>query len=102
MVALDEENELLTVEAKDKTSTNVLVLSANLTTETVTSILTFGTVDTGDILLPEGVIEERKTTPKRTSTALFEARATIIRQNLEIKSLRRKLKRAEKTDGSEE
>lgn len=56
VVALDEENELLTVEAKDKTSTNVLVLSANLTTETVTSILTFGTVDTGDILLPEGVI----------------------------------------------
>jgi len=55
-VTLDEDNELLTVEAKDKTSTNVLVLSANLTTETVTSILTFGTVDTGDILLPEGVI----------------------------------------------
>lgn len=47
-------------------------------------------------------IEERKTTPKRTSTALFEARATIIRQNLEIKSLRKKLEQAEKTGGSAE
>ena len=44
------------IEAKDITSTNVLVLSENLTTDTVTTIITFGTVDTGDILLPEGVI----------------------------------------------
>lgn len=55
-VAMDEENELLRIEAKDITSTNVLVLSENLTTDTVTTIITFGTVDTGDILLPEGVI----------------------------------------------
>lgn len=55
-VTLDEENELLRIEAKDITSTNVLVLSENLTTDTVTTIITFGTVDTGDILLPEGVI----------------------------------------------
>lgn len=47
-------------------------------------------------------IEERKTTPKRTSTALFEARATIIRQNLEIKSLRKKLEQAEKEGGGAE
>ena len=33
-----------------------MVLSENLTTDTVTTILTFGTVDTGDILIPEGVI----------------------------------------------
>ena len=55
-VSVDEENELLKIEAKDLTSTNVLVLSENLTTDTVTTILTFGTVDTGDILIPEGVI----------------------------------------------
>lgn len=53
---VDEENALLKIEAVDKTSTNALVLSENLTTATVTSILTFGTVDAGDILLPEGVI----------------------------------------------
>ncbi len=53
---VDEENEMLNLEADDKTSTNTLILSANLTTETVTSILTFGTVDTGNILLPDGVI----------------------------------------------
>lgn len=55
-ISVDEENELLIIEAKDLTSTNVLVLSENLTTETVTTILTFGTVETGDILIPEGVI----------------------------------------------
>ena len=54
--SVDEENELLRIEAKDVTSTNVLVLSENLTTDTVTSIITFGTVETGDILLPDGVI----------------------------------------------
>lgn len=53
---VDEEKELLNIEAVDETSTNVMVLSENLTTETVTSILTFGTVDTGDILVPQGVI----------------------------------------------
>lgn len=55
-VSVDGKNELLTIEAVDITSTNMLVLSENLTTETVTTILTFGTVDTGDILIPEGVI----------------------------------------------
>ena len=55
-VSVDAENELLSIEANDLTSTNVLVLSENLTTETVTTILTFGTVETGDILIPEGVI----------------------------------------------
>lgn len=55
-VAVDGENGLLTLEATDMTSVNVLVLSENLTTETVTSVITFGTVDTGDIFLPDGVI----------------------------------------------
>lgn len=53
---VNEQDELMNLDAKDYTSTNTLVLSPNLTTETVTSILTFGTVDTGNILLPEGVI----------------------------------------------
>lgn len=55
-VSVDEENEVLKLEAKDLTSTNTLVLSENLTTDTVTSVIVFGTVETGDILLPEGVI----------------------------------------------
>lgn len=55
-VSVDEKNEVMRIEAKDLTSTNVLVLSENLTTDTVTTILTFGTVNTGDILIPEGVI----------------------------------------------
>lgn len=54
--AVDEENEILTIESDDPLSSNVLVLSENLTTETVTSIIVFGTVETGDILLPDGVI----------------------------------------------
>ena len=42
--SVDEENELLHIEAKDVTSTNVLVLSENLTTDTVTSIITLVTL----------------------------------------------------------
>lgn len=53
---VDEENELLVLEAKDLNVNSALVLSENLTTETVTSIITFGTVETGDILIPNGVI----------------------------------------------
>lgn len=55
-ITLDYKDITLSIEANDPTSTNELILSENLTTETVTSIITFGTVDTGDILLPEGVI----------------------------------------------
>lgn len=53
---VEEKDELLYLEAKDTASTNALILSENLTTETVTTIITFGTVDTGDILIPDGVI----------------------------------------------
>lgn len=55
---VEEKDELLYLEAKDTASTNTLILSENLTTETVTSIITFGTADTGDILIPEGVISK--------------------------------------------
>ncbi len=55
-VSVDEEAGLLVIEAEDPLSSNTLVLSENLTTETVTSVITFGTVEIGDILIPEGVI----------------------------------------------
>lgn len=55
-VLIDEENMILSIEAKDKTSVNVLILSENITTETVTSIINFSTVDTGDIFIPDGAI----------------------------------------------
>lgn len=53
---VDETRGVLNIEAHDLASVNVLVLSSNLTTETVTSVITFGTVETGDILLPDGTI----------------------------------------------
>ena len=46
----------LTIAATDETSSNVMVLSENLTTETVGSIVTFPTEENGDILIPNGVI----------------------------------------------
>lgn len=53
---VDEKGESLIIEAVDKASSNNLVLSENLTTETVTSIIVFSTAETGNILLPDGVI----------------------------------------------
>ena len=53
-VAVD--GEALIIKAKDATSTNTLVLSENLTTQTVGCVLTFATVDDGDILIPNGAI----------------------------------------------
>lgn len=55
-VSVDETNALLMIESNVLDTSHTLVLSENLTTETVTSILTFGTIETGDILVPEGVI----------------------------------------------
>lgn len=46
----------LVIEAEDAISSNVMVLSENLTTHTVSSIIQFATVDDGDILIPNGVI----------------------------------------------
>lgn len=54
--SVDEDNLVLSIEAKDVNTTNALVLSENLTTETVTTIITFGTVETGNILLPTGIV----------------------------------------------
>nr|DAG40818.1 MAG TPA: Baseplate wedge protein [Caudoviricetes sp.] len=46
----------LTIEATDEASSNTMVLSENLTTETVASIIQFGTVDYGDTFIPNGAI----------------------------------------------
>lgn len=55
-VSVDADAALLCVAASDETASHVLVLSENLTTETVGSVLTFATEEAGNILLPNGVI----------------------------------------------
>lgn len=49
-------NDTIVIEAVDETSANTLVLSENLTTASVGSIVTFETVDAGNIFIPNGVI----------------------------------------------
>ena len=53
---VDEEAQTLLIEGTDTTANNVLILSENLTTSTVTTIITFSTVEYGDIYIPDGVI----------------------------------------------
>ena len=50
------QDETLLIEAADEISTNTLVLSENLTTASVSSVITFATVEDGDIRLPNGMI----------------------------------------------
>jgi len=49
---------LLLVEAVSLQSSNVLILTENLTTDSVTSIINFASEDYGEIVLPDGVITE--------------------------------------------
>lgn len=49
---------LLFIEAVNLQSSNVLILTENLTTERVTSIINFASEDYGEIILPDGVITE--------------------------------------------
>lgn len=46
----------LVIESVDETSSHVMVLSENLTTASVSSVITFATSEDGDILIPPGVI----------------------------------------------
>lgn len=46
----------ITIEALDTASSNTMVLSENLTTETVSTVIVFGTEEYGDIVIPNGVI----------------------------------------------
>lgn len=50
-----EDGKLL-ISAIDETSSNSLILSENLTTETVSTVAIFGTEEYGDIVIPDGVI----------------------------------------------
>lgn len=50
------EDGKLFISANDETSSNSLILSENLTTETVSTIVGFGTEEYGDIVIPDGVI----------------------------------------------
>lgn len=54
--AVDETNVLLSIAAVDETSSHDFVLSDTLTTEQVSSVISFSTVEYGDIYLPNGAI----------------------------------------------
>lgn len=55
---VEVESDALVIEAVDEISSNVMVLSENLTTQEVGSVITFATVEDGDILIPNGVINK--------------------------------------------
>lgn len=55
-VSVDEDNLILTVRAVEESANHALILSENLTTETVGTVITFATEEDGDILLPNGTI----------------------------------------------
>ena len=57
-VTVDEANLLLTIEAVDLSSLNVLILSGNLTTQSVTGIVRFNSEMNGAVPLPDGVITQ--------------------------------------------
>lgn len=46
----------LVIRAEEPTANSPMVLSENLTTETVGTVILFGTEETGDIFLPEGTV----------------------------------------------
>lgn len=50
------EDGVLRIAAIDETRTGSMLLSENLTTQSVSSLVLFGTVENGDILIPNGVI----------------------------------------------
>lgn len=54
--SVSAQDDALVIEAVDEISSHVMVLSENLTTASVSSVVTFATVEDGDILIPPGVI----------------------------------------------
>lgn len=56
---VDEEAMLLYIEARDVEKSFMMILTENLTTETVVSIITFATEQYGDVILPEGSITKK-------------------------------------------
>lgn len=52
------EEGLLLIEAKNIQSSNALILTENLTTDSVTTIINFGSEDFGEVVLPNGTITQ--------------------------------------------
>ena len=55
-VEVDEGSLVLTVKAVEPTANHALILSENLTTSTVGTVITFATEENGDIFLPNGTV----------------------------------------------
>ena len=56
VVNVPVDSNALTIEAVTKSSSNTMILSDNLTTTSVGTVVTFATEDYGDIYLPEGSV----------------------------------------------
>lgn len=61
--SLDSENVLLVIEATDVESENAMLLTDNLTTESVTAIINFASEEPGEVSLPNGAITRIVTAP---------------------------------------
>lgn len=61
--SVDSENVLLIIEAADAESENSMLLTDNLTTESVTAIISFASEEPGEVSLPNGAITKIVTAP---------------------------------------
>lgn len=61
--SVDSENVLLIIEAADVESENFMLLTDNLTTESVTAIISFASEEPGEVSLPNGAITKIVTAP---------------------------------------
>jgi uncharacterized phage protein gp47/JayE len=61
--SVDSENVLLIIEAADVESENSMLLTDNLTTESVTAIISFASEEPGEVSLPNGAITKIVTAP---------------------------------------
>lgn len=61
--SVDSENVLLVIEAADVESENSMLLTDNLTTESVTAIISFASEEPGEVSLPNGAITKIVTAP---------------------------------------
>ena len=61
--SVDSENELLVIEAADVESENAMLLTDNLTTQSVTAIINFASEEPGEVSLPNGAITRIVTAP---------------------------------------
>lgn len=61
--SVDTENTLLVIEAVEVQSNNSMLLTDNLTTESVTTIISFASEEPGEVSLPNGAITKIVTAP---------------------------------------